>query len=67
MILSGKNEENTRMKKAKQCSIALLPGVLLTITVLSGCGQSKKAVSKNDDHLTVYLWENRLMKILYPI
>ena len=66
MILSGKNEENTRMKKAKQCLIALLPGVLLTITVLSGCGQSQKAVSKNDDHLTVYLWENRLMKNIVP-
>ena len=54
------------MKKAKQCLIALLPGVLLTITVLSGCGQSQKAVSKNDDHLTVYLWENRLMKNIVP-
>ena len=66
MILSGKNEENTRMKKAKQCLTALLPGVLLAITVLSGCGQSQKAVSKNDDHLTVYLWENRLMKNIVP-
>ena len=66
MILLGKNEENTRMKKAKQCLTALLPGVLLAITVLSGCGQSQKAVSKNDDHLTVYLWENRLMKNIVP-
>ena len=66
MILSGKNEENTRMKKAKQCLIALLSGAFLAITVLSGCGQSKKAVSKNDDHLTVYLWENRLMKNIVP-
>ena len=32
----------------------------------TGCGQSKKAVSKNDDHLTVYLWENRLMKNIVP-
>ena len=54
------------MKKAKQCLTALLSGVLLAITVLSGCGQSKKAVSKNDDHLTVYLWENRLMKNIVP-
>jgi len=45
---------------------ALLTGVLLAITVLSGCGQSQKAVSKNDDHLTVYLWENRLMKNIVP-
>ena len=56
------------MKKAKQCLTALLPGVLLTITVLSGCGQSQKAVSKNDDHLTVYLWEKSFNeKLLYPI
>ena len=49
MILSGKNEENKSMKKAKHCLIALLSGVLVAATVLSGCGQSKKAVSKNDD------------------
>ncbi len=66
MILSGKNEENKSMKKAKHCLIALLSGVLVTATVLSGCGQSKKEVSKNDDHLTVYLWENRLMKNIAP-
>ena len=54
------------MKKAKQCLIALLSGVLVAATVLSGCGQSQKAVSKNDDHLTVYLWENRLMKNIVP-
>ena len=54
------------MKKAKQYLIALLSGVLVAATVLSGCGQSKKAVSKNDDHLTVYLWENRLMKNIVP-
>lgn len=42
MILSGKNEENTSMEKAKQCLIAVLLGVFLTTTVLSGCGQSKK-------------------------
>ena len=54
------------MKKAKQCLIALLSGVLVAATVLSGCGQSKKAVSKNDDHLTVYLWENRLIKNIVP-
>ena len=47
------------MKKAKHCLIALLSGVLVATTVLSGCGQSEKAVSENDDHLTVYLWENR--------
>ena len=65
-FLSGKNEENKSMKKAKHYLIALLSGVLVAATVLSGCGQSKKAASKNDDHLTVYLWENRLMKNIVP-
>ena len=46
MILSGKNEENTSMEKAKQYLIALLLGVFLTTTVLSGCGQSKKKYPK---------------------
>ena len=54
------------MKKAKQCLIAVLLGVFLTTTVLSGCGQSKKEVSQKDNHLTVYLWENRLMKNIAP-
>ena len=66
MILSGKNEENKSMKKAKRCLIAVVSGVLVASAVLSGCGQSKKEVSKNDDHLTVYLWENRLMKNIAP-
>ena len=56
MILSGKNEENECMTKAKYCLIAVVSGVLVATAVLSGCGQSKKEVSKNDDHLTVYLW-----------
>ena len=54
------------MKKAKYCLMALVSGVLVASAVLSGCGQSKKEVSKNDDHLTVYLWENRLMKNISP-
>ena len=66
MILSGKNEENTSMEKVKHYLIALLSGVLVAATVLPGCGQSQKAVSKNDDHLTVYLWENSLMKNIVP-
>ena len=54
------------MKKAKRCLTAVVSGVLVASAVLSGCGQSKKEVSKNDDHLTVYLWENRLMKNIAP-
>ena len=50
MILSGKNEENKSMKKAKHYLIALLSGVLVAATVLSGCGQSKNKASKNDYH-----------------
>ena len=45
------------MQKTKCYLAALVSGVLLVIGILAGCGQSKK-----DDHLTVYLWENRLMK-----
>ena len=55
------------MKKAKCCLIAVVSGVLVATAVLAGCGQSKKEVSKNDDHLTVYLWDNRLMKNIAPI
>ena len=54
------------MKKAKRCLTAVVSGVLVASAVLSGCGQSKKEVSINDDHLTVYLWENRLMKNIAP-
>ena len=45
------------MQKTKCYLAALVSGVLLVTGILAGCGQSKK-----DDHLTVYLWENRLMK-----
>ena len=54
------------MEKAKHYLIALLSGVLVAATVLSGCGQSQKAISKNDEHLTVYLWENSLIKNIAP-
>ena len=54
------------MKKKKRYLAVLVAGVLLATAVLSGCGQSKKEISKNDDHLTVYLWENRLMKNIVP-
>ena len=54
------------MKKVKHCLIAVVSGVLVATAGLSGCGQSKKKESKNDDHLTVYLWENRLMKNIAP-
>lgn len=49
------------MQKTKYYLAALVSGVLLVTGILAGCGQSKK-----DDHLTVYLWENRLMKNIAP-
>lgn len=49
------------MQKTKCYLAALVSGVLLVAGILAGCGQSKK-----DDHLTVYLWENRLMKNIAP-
>ena len=49
------------MQKTKRYLAALVSGVLLVTGILVGCGQSKK-----DDHLTVYLWENRLMKNIAP-
>ena len=49
------------MQKTKCYLAALVSGVLLVTCILAGCGQSKK-----NDHLTVYLWENRLMKKIAP-
>ena len=54
------------MKKIKRHLAVLMSGVLVTTAFLSGCGQAKKQVSPKDDHLTVYLWENRLMKNIVP-
>jgi raffinose/stachyose/melibiose transport system substrate-binding protein len=54
------------MRKMKRCLATFMSGVLVATVVLSGCGQSKKEISKNDGHLTVYLWENRLMKNIAP-
>lgn len=47
--------------KTKCYLAALVSGVLLVTGILAGYGQSKKT-----DHLTVYLWENRLMKNIAP-
>ena len=54
------------MKKMKRYIAALAAAVLIATAFSSGCGQSEKEVSKNDDHITVYLWENRLMKNIAP-
>ena len=49
------------MQKTKCYLAALVSGVLLVTGIWAGYGQSKK-----NDHLTVYLWENRLMKNIAP-
>ena len=54
------------MKKIKRYLAALVPGILVAAAALSGCGQAPEEISKKDDHLTVYLWENRLMKNIVP-
>lgn len=54
------------MRKIKRYLTALVTGIFIATVILSGCGQSLKETSKDDDHLTVYLWENRLMKNIAP-
>ena len=54
------------MRKIKRYLTALVSGIFIATVILSGCGQSLKEASKDDDHLTVYLWENRLMKNIAP-
>ena len=49
------------MQKTKCYLAVLVSGVLLVTGIWAGYGQSKK-----NDHLTVYLWENRLMKNIAP-
>ena len=54
------------MRREKHYLAILVSCILVVAAVLSGCGQSKKEVSQKDNHLTVYLWENRLMKNIAP-
>ena len=54
------------MRKIKRYLTALVSGIFIATVIWSGCGQSLKETSKDDDHLTVYLWENRLMKNIAP-
>ena len=41
----------------------LVTVVLIFLIILSGCTQAKE---EKDDHLTVFLWESRLIKYLVP-
>ena len=54
------------MRREKHYLAILVSCILVVAAVLSGCGQSKKEVFQKDNHLTVYLWENRLMKNIAP-
>ena len=42
---------------------SLVTVVLIFLIILSGCTQAKE---EKDDHLTVFLWESRLIKYLVP-
>ena len=48
------------MNKIKKC----LAGLLVFSMILSGC--AKADTKKGDDHLTVFLWESKLVKNLAP-
>ena len=50
------------MKKRK----ILIACILITIVMLSGCGQKKEKGQKTDDHLTVYIWDNKMLKDVVP-
>ena len=53
------------MKNRKYDLAAFMTAVLVGAAVLFGCGESSGAVSK-EEPLTVYLWENSLIKNLVP-
>ena len=53
------------MKNRKYDLAAFMMAVLVGAAVLFGCGEPSGAVSK-EEPLTVYLWENSLIKNLVP-
>ena len=53
------------MKNRKYILAAFRMAVLVGAAVLFGCGEPSGAVSK-EEPLTVYLWENTLIKNLVP-
>lgn len=51
------------MNRFKKCLVGTVVGVLSISTILFGCANTQ---TKNDNHLTVFLWESRLVKNLAP-
>lgn len=60
---AGKGEADTKNRKYDLA--AFMMAVLVGAAVLFGCGEPSGAVSK-EEPLTVYLWENSLIKNLVP-
>ena len=54
------------MKNRKYDLAAFMMAVLVGAAVLFGCGEPSGAASKEEDPLTVYLWENTLIQNLVP-
>ena len=54
------------MKNRKYDLAAFMMAVLVGAAVLFGCGEPSGAASKEEEPLTVYLWENTLIQNLVP-
>lgn len=52
------------MKKVKNYFVKAIVGIVAFSTMLSGC--AKTSTKSDDDHLTVFLWESKLVKNLAP-
>lgn len=52
------------MKKVKNYFVKAIVGIVAFSTMLSGC--AKTITKSDDDHLTVFLWESKLVKNLAP-
>ena len=44
----------------------LVTCILIMILALSGCGEQKGRSDRKDDHLTVYIWDNNMLKDVVP-
>lgn len=40
--------------------------IIITSLLMGGCGTQKTSVKEKDDHLTVYLWSNNMIKDVVP-
>lgn len=55
-------EERKIVKKRK----IVTAFILITAVLLSGCGHRQEKVKETDDHLTVYIWDNKMIKDIVP-